>query len=161
MLSSQSHWAMLLKSRFMRHNKPIGHYTKSSIWSGVRQFINTSLSGSCWQLGDGSKINLWRDQWSSYSLYDMLQLPDHVLTAHKAKVKNFFHNQSWFIPSSFSQALPAIAADIQQITIPVDVVEDHLICKGSISGSLSFKEAYSQLNPICSTVSWAKRFGTQ
>lgn len=65
MLSSQSHWSLLLKCRFLRHNKPVGHYAKSSIWPGVRQFINSTLEGSYWHLGDGSNIKFWKDQWLS------------------------------------------------------------------------------------------------
>lgn len=33
-VSSSSHWSMLLKSRFSRFNRPLGHYANSSTYSG-------------------------------------------------------------------------------------------------------------------------------
>lgn len=72
MLTSNNHWSVLLKSRFMRLNRPLGHYAKSSIWPGVRQFINTTIDGCCWLLGNGKSVNFWRDCWLDVPLSVML-----------------------------------------------------------------------------------------
>lgn len=156
-LSSQGHWSLLLRSRFLRYNKPIGHYAKSSIWPGVRQFINTAVLGSCWQIGNGNKVNLWRDYWLPYSISEELNIPDHVLKYLKADVKDFIHNKSWFIPRALETLFPDIARDIQQIIIPVEAAEDQLIWKDSSDGSLSFKDAFLYLNPAGNTVSYGKK----
>lgn len=94
MLSSNDHWSVLLKSRFMKFNRPLGHYVKSSIWPGVRQFINTTVDGYCWQLGDGKQINFWRDCRLDSSIADMLHLQDSMLPKLLSSVSDFIHNGS-------------------------------------------------------------------
>lgn len=59
-VSSNGHWAIFLKSIFIRRGKPIVFYAKSLIWPGVRKFLQLISQISLWLLGDGSCINFWK-----------------------------------------------------------------------------------------------------
>lgn len=51
MYSSDNQWTVLLRARFLRNNKLVGHYAKSSVWPSLRQFFNTDTGESLWLIG--------------------------------------------------------------------------------------------------------------
>lgn len=72
LLSSDSNWAILLKSRMFKKNSFISYNISSSIWSGLRGYVSTVKDNSVWQLGNGSRINFWCDQWLSMPIVDFM-----------------------------------------------------------------------------------------
>jgi len=75
--SSQS-WAILLKRRCIRHNRPISYHIHSSIWSSIRfEFENTNEQ-SCWGIGNGENVSFWNDNWCGAPLSTTFNLPNHI-----------------------------------------------------------------------------------
>lgn len=74
MMASDKEWAVFLRSRFTHANKPVVKYVKSTIWPGIKINMHTVLSSSVWQLGDGTTINFWLDNYLDEPLVDLLLL---------------------------------------------------------------------------------------
>lgn len=71
-------------------------------------------------------------------------------------VSDFIRNKSWQIPSSVLQSFPSLAARIHKIIIPIDSGPDRLCWKHSADGNLTFKGAFTFLNPCPNQVRWGR-----
>lgn len=153
-MSYSQQWAALLKARFVRHNKPVVCYAKSSIWLSVRCHLNSVLEGSYWCIGNGKMINFWKDCWLSKPIVELLEFPNNVLSTLRASVSDFICNNSWKIPTEHSAKFPDIAAEIKQVLIPPDSVgyNDLLVWKSANVGFLTFKEAFNYLRSVSQTI---------
>jgi hypothetical protein len=78
LLNSQTSWAMLLKDRVLRDNKPIQHHIYSSLWSNIKEEFSTTMNNSFWLLGTGDNINFWNENWCGSPLFDLFNIPHHV-----------------------------------------------------------------------------------
>lgn len=157
-MSSSKQWAALLKARFVRKNKPVVYYARSSIWPSVRCKLNYVFEASVWCFGNGKNTNCWLDCWLSKPLVEVLDLPGNIHALLKATVSDFISNSSWHIPLEFSNQFLSIAAEMLQVHIPLDSdnCSDSLVWKASSDGILSFKEAYNHLKPIVHPIHWGK-----
>lgn len=126
----------------MRNNSVVQYSISSSIWTGIKPHLNSVLENSSWLLGDGSNINFWNDVWLSKPLNSLLSLPAHLHSSLNAKVKDFPHNNSWFIPSIILQNCPAIAEELKHISIPSFPSKDTRVWCRNESGSLTLKDAF-------------------
>lgn len=57
MVNFKQPWAMLLKDRVLRNNKPIKYHIFSSLWSGIKEEYPVIQDNSIWLLGDGKDIS--------------------------------------------------------------------------------------------------------
>lgn len=74
LVSSDDQWAVLTRARVMQNNKP-NYHISSSIWLGMKPFMNTVMLNTRWLLGDDTSINFWRDRWLTRPILDFLQIP--------------------------------------------------------------------------------------
>jgi len=44
--SGNSHWARLLRKRFLKNGTPLQHYFQSSLWGGIKYHMGTITSNS-------------------------------------------------------------------------------------------------------------------
>lgn len=65
LVSSNKQWAVLLKARALVNNQPIQHHLTSSVWAGLKLYINTVLANCRWHVGDVCRIDFWKDRWLS------------------------------------------------------------------------------------------------
>ncbi|GAU12289.1 hypothetical protein TSUD_141970 [Trifolium subterraneum] len=145
LIKYEKQWAITLRSRFFRNSSPINHAISSSIWSSLKNVLHLVNDHSIWQIGNGSSISFWDDNWLSYKLKDLIldPLPDSISHLMDVKVAEVVHNQVWALPDTFKQQFPTIACDIHAISLPSTPEPDNLVWKDSISGELTFKDAYS------------------
>lgn len=87
--SSSNQWACHIRARFIKHKVPILHYVKSSIWLGLKPYVQTVLDFSVWCIGDGVSINFWLDKWLPNRIVDMLEIPADMHRFLTANVKDF------------------------------------------------------------------------
>ncbi|XP_039686942.1 uncharacterized protein [Medicago truncatula] len=71
LLATDSRWSNLLKRRYFSNGMPSSRYFKSSVWSGIKEFIGTILVNSLWIVGSGDSINFWTDNWLGAPLVDV------------------------------------------------------------------------------------------
>lgn len=156
MMSSNREWATLIKARFLRNNAPITHYVRSSIWPALKPHIQTVISNSTWQIGDGKHINFWTDTWLARPIVEILQLPVQLHKSLHAIVVDFIHDNAWLIPPVLVEKYPNLANAISQVSIPVFSDIDHLVWIGNDSGSLNLKQANLHLHPPKDVGPWSK-----
>ncbi|PNY04508.1 ribonuclease H [Trifolium pratense] len=63
LLASDEQWVVLCRSRFLRHHLPISYAVKSSIWSGLKRYIQVVFSNSRWLIEDELRVFYWTDDW--------------------------------------------------------------------------------------------------
>lgn len=131
MLSSNQSLAVLMRSRFIRHNSPIIYHVKSSIWPGIKHHMHSVFSNICWIVGTGDKICLWRNKWLPESLASLLSIPEAVLPHLKAKVADLVLDKNWHFPDNFRSVCGAALQHIQKIVIPLSDSDDKLVWQGS------------------------------
>lgn len=154
MFASNEEWAVFFRARFTFFNKPIIKYIKSSIWPRIKVNLNSVMSNSIWQLGDGRSINFWLDNWLGRPLVDYMPIPIHLHKLLKASLADFIHENKWMIPAPLLSHFPEIANDIRQIIIPKFCAADQLVWKHSISASLALKYAFLHFKPSMPVVPW-------
>lgn len=155
-MSSDESWAEFMKARFNRKNHSAVLQLRSSIWPGIRKFMQTILDNSKWLIGNGSKVNFWRDCWLAEPVSFMLNIPENMQGSCCASVNNFIRDKAWHFPASFSHDFPGLLTEIRKVIIPKDDDPDALVWKHSDSGLLSLKEAYGFLNPLNGVDHWCR-----
>ncbi|KAF6174386.1 hypothetical protein GIB67_034143 [Kingdonia uniflora] len=70
-------WAIFLKSKFStKSGDTIRNHKPSTIWSGIQTRVALSKSYIGWLIGDGKKIDFWRDTWATkIPLMEYIELP--------------------------------------------------------------------------------------
>lgn len=98
LVSSNDQWVVMTRVRVLHKHKPIQYYISSSIWLGLKLYINTFLINTRWLLGDGTSIDFWKDRWLSQTIVDFLQIPQHIQHSLKASIREFIDNGNWLVP---------------------------------------------------------------
>jgi hypothetical protein len=144
MLNSSNDWAILLKSKVLRHKGTISHHISSSLWSSINPYYSVIIENSCWLLGRGDCINFWLDDWCCQPLVDFLHIPLNLHHHLSAKVADFFMNQHCHVSDNVHHLFPTLRQSLDQITIPFEPKNDTLIWKGTASVLLlkMFKARY-------------------
>lgn len=88
------------------------NYVKSSLWLGLKLNMNSVLDNTCWQIGDGSSINFWKDNWLSKPVVDFLNIPLSIQDSLQSKVSDFILHNNWSIPPILLTKSPPLAAAI-------------------------------------------------
>jgi len=118
---SQCSW--LFQQRFLSFGIPRTRYFKSSIWSGVREYLNTVNENSVWIIGNGNDINLWLDNWMGTPLVSLLNPPVHMYSSLTAKLSSVMVNGKWQIPKALID-FPSVAEQTLNITLPITPLPD-------------------------------------
>lgn len=94
-ISSVDHWAELMRARVLKDGFQVCSYTKSSLWSGIKQFWNTvcTLVDLKWQ-----KNNFWRHKWISKPIAIALNIPPNLQSNLQATVADFIQHDHWLVP---------------------------------------------------------------
>ncbi|KAF1882437.1 hypothetical protein Lal_00039085 [Lupinus albus] len=134
-------------------------YFKSSIWHGIKPNWNNVMHNALWLVGDGKKVNFWKDNWTGHALVDMLRIPAAVHSSLVAKVSDFVLNTVWTIPTVFAETFPNVMDNIVQFSISMN--QDKLIWQGTNNGILSLKDAYACIKPDIEDMNWCKLIWTK
>jgi hypothetical protein len=98
LLNSHHHWAIFLRSRVLKKQKPICYHVFSSMWSSIKHKFPDIKCNSFWNLGNGQDINFWLDNWCGEPLVEMLQIPPHIHNSLTSSMDMFITNHEWSIP---------------------------------------------------------------
>ncbi|KAF6153839.1 hypothetical protein GIB67_001072 [Kingdonia uniflora] len=95
----------------------IKYHKSSFVWPGIKfaELITKPFIG--WIIGNGKKINFWRDTWAtSIPLREHIDLPNHLWKLCTAKVSDFINPDGCNFPADISLALLAMGIKISSIT---------------------------------------------
>lgn len=135
--------------------KPPINYVRSSLWPGIKGNLQTVLSNSTWQIGDGRSTNFSLDKWLSHPLVDLLQIPSNLQNHLMAIIADFIKDNSWSIPTVLLVKSPEIGLESSNLDIPIFTASYQLIWQSSSTGNLTFKDAFSYLKPVQNRCSWS------
>ena len=159
LIAKDSQWASLFKSRFFSHGQPCARYFKSSVWSGIKEHINTVLLNSIWVVGTGDRIHFWTDNWLGAPLVDLMNL-DVAFHRHlKGMLSEAIVNGAFVLPTALTD-LGDIKERVDNIALPHSPLPDVLVWKHSSDGTLSSKHAQSFLCQRATTLPWAESLWT-
>jgi len=158
LLSSNSQWAVIFKSRFFSHGQPILRYFKSSVWPGIKNHIGTILQNSLWIVGMGEKIHLWTDNWLGETLVNLLNIDPFFHSSFSGKVSEVINNGSWNLLSALLVA--AVTSNLDGITLSRVQLPDSLVWSYSADGKLTSKYVVSFIRPALLFYLGQKSFGT-
>jgi hypothetical protein len=99
LMQSDLQWAKFLRFRVLKGTTPISYHIFSSIWSSIKHKFHEICNNTSWQVGNGEAINFWSDPWCGDPLVFSLNIPQHLHSLLKDKVKDFIENESWNIPA--------------------------------------------------------------
>jgi hypothetical protein len=128
----------------------------SSLWSGLKSQAQLFMDNSRWQIGNGSRINFWTQDWCGSPLSTILNIPRQFHSNLHATVSNFIVNQQWHIPWQLQQMFPNLVSHVNKIAIPLVPQLDKLLWKHIINGDLTLKDAYLLVSPSNQKLRWAK-----
>ncbi|KAF6167641.1 hypothetical protein GIB67_031224 [Kingdonia uniflora] len=88
-------WAKYLISKFStKSGDPIRYHKISTLWAGIKIGVALSKTYIGWPIGDGTKIDFWKDTWAiDIPLIEYIDLPTHMWKKCKAKLSNFINSQ--------------------------------------------------------------------
>lgn len=156
MHSSDEQWAQLFRNRYFRDGAPIKHYMTSSIWQGIKPFVDTVQVHSRWIMGDGLSVKFWSDKWLSASLVDLLQIPENLLKHLSMPVSDFSVDGRWLLPSWMYQKFPDISQQIINTTLCLEPQKNSFIWMNTPDGVLSTKVAFSFFSEAVSYLPWCR-----
>jgi hypothetical protein len=156
LMHSKSHWFDILRNRFFTNNKPRASYIVSSIWPGVKKAFLVINQFSIWKVGDSKQISFWKDKWLSTCISDVISDTIDVGNLQNVMVEDIIVNGEWRIPHIVQQIAPFLASEIRGLTIPSVPIPDSYIWEESISGLMSFKDAYINRSSNSQPLPWCK-----
>lgn len=83
-------------------------------------------------------------------------LPNHISKNLQASVQDFIVSGSWSVPLIVQNRFPGINLLVQQVTLPVNNIEDKMVWNNTTHGVLTLKEAYMFKTPGGQNVHWSK-----
>ncbi|CAJ2659028.1 unnamed protein product [Trifolium pratense] len=155
-INSQCSWAKLLQARVLRGKKVIQHHIFSSLWSCIKEEINTIFDNSIWLVGDGKDINFWNDNWCGSILSDFFNIPSHISQNLTSTVSDYIYNGEWYLPQQLPQHFNALSSLVHQVTIPIEPSKDKLLWKHTDTGDMQLADAYSFNLQQLQDLHWAK-----
>jgi hypothetical protein len=114
------------------------------------------MDNTIWIIGNGEKINFWNDNWCGTPLSDLYNIPAQTRPLLTSTVSDYLVGGHWSLPSQLTQVFNNLTYVVNQVSIPLEPDQDHLIWKLSDSGDLSLKAAHLFKMQNCHDVHWAK-----
>ncbi|KAF6155714.1 hypothetical protein GIB67_007151 [Kingdonia uniflora] len=136
------------------YGEMIQYHMNSSVWLGIKfvETINKPFIG--WIIGNGKKIDFWRDSWATCTpLREHISLPNHLCKLCTAKVSDFINSDGWNVPSDISLVFLAMGIDITSIPCNPNG-KDIQIWKPDIHGEFSVKNAFESTCNRVDTALW-------
>lgn len=160
-LTKNSASSIFLKQRFKITPTSYSlHYAKSSIWPGLKKMHPLLAQGCRWLVGKGDKIHFWKDKWLSSPITQILNIQDKDLPL-STKVADLINNNSWRLPPLFKHHFPHISAQIEAVTLPLNLAADRLIWENSSDGDLTFSASYDSVRGASPSLPWSKLIWAQ
>lgn len=156
LLTSEEQWAQLCRKRFLKNGKQKVHYITSSVWPGMKQYVQFVIAHSSWSVGNGHNIHFWTDRWLDSPIVDKWSIPLALFPSLQMKVSKCIVDGNWCLPEFLILRDQALVDQIQTITLPIDDIPDKLHWINSTNGDLTQKLAYSSLIGNGQQVQWAK-----
>ncbi|KAL5582506.1 hypothetical protein UlMin_014948 [Ulmus minor] len=120
--------------------------TDSTFWKAIIESRDTLLRGACFQIGDGSSINIWEDPWVP-KCRDFLPRAHPNHTRDACMVKDLFsYFGHWDTRKVRSIFLPADASNILSIQLPIHPIRDYWCWLPASSGKFSARSFYLFVN---------------
>ena len=155
LFTQDSQRSKLFQKRFLSFGTPRNRHFKSSIWPGVREFLSVVNENTVWIIGNGSSINLWRDNWMGTPLVTLFNVPPSRFPTLDDKLDSIIDHGKWQIPKPLID-FPTVAESALKIILPMTPLADRRIWKHAADGVLSSKLVYHTLLPPHVTLDWAK-----
>ena len=115
----------------------------SYVWRSIMAAQEVVKRGIRWQVGNGQKIQIWKDRWlPSPSQYKVISPPS--LLHHEARVNELIDvaNGEWRSELVVSVFLPSEAETICGIALSAAMPEDRQIWAPTANGRFSVRSAY-------------------
>jgi hypothetical protein len=91
----------------------------------MKPHIHYIMTYATWSIGNGKNISFWDDRWLEHSIVDLWNIPPSMLKEIELEVGHFIVDGKWCLPPYIHQKYPALAARIQQTTLPEDDLPDN------------------------------------
>jgi hypothetical protein len=140
-----------MKRRFFSNGKPLSHYFKSSVWSGIKIHIETVIDNSLWIVGTGEKISLWNDNWLGVSLVDLFNVDPYFHAGFTGKVSKIIVDGRWNLPPPLM--VDDVTDRLASIVLPRVPLPNTFVWSHSADGKLSSKAALEFLQPAAPRLS--------
>ena len=145
-----------IRSRFLNAaHMPRTSHIYSSVWSSIKHCFIDIQDNSQWLASCNSNLNFWNDNWLRISISDQLAIPPSFRKNLKAKISDFYVQNSWHLPHQFKMAFPMLSADIENVTFSYSA-EDSFVFRPSKNGQVSCKVFYHFYRPNGSRVAWGR-----
>jgi len=95
LFTQDSQCSQLFKHRFLSFGRPRNSYFKSSIWLGVKEFLQFVFENSISIVGNGEKINLWLDNWLGAPIVSILDAPPNMFPLLTTRLQSIIENGKW------------------------------------------------------------------
>ncbi|XP_042485314.1 uncharacterized protein LOC122065562 [Macadamia integrifolia] len=162
----ESSMSKFFRGRFLKADGSLksGHIS-SSICPGIKKVWNFVALNEQWTVGNGHKIDFWKDRWLDHLSIEELLLNDGGHKGNlKAKVCDFIHNSRWDFPQVASNYMKDITNKANSIYI--SGMEDECHWRPSSAGVFSIKSAWeacrrSSPKAIITGIEAANQFGVQ
>ncbi|KAF5181268.1 hypothetical protein FRX31_029146, partial [Thalictrum thalictroides] len=141
-LSLEGPWADYMNTKYKsRDGSWIAYHRSSALWPSLRKTINTMKPNVGWMIGDGQKIDIWRDAWAGEdSVQDKLQ--NLNWQNFKSKLCDVISNRNWDLPDSVHEIFHRVGIDLSRVMQPSGE-EDYKIWKPDKLGVFSVKSAFN------------------
>lgn len=156
MMQKDEQWAIVLRSRVMRDSNCINHHIFSSIWSSLKNDYHIIKDNSTWWLGDGDKIQFWRDSWCGAALMNVFNIDQSITEQFPPTVNMYILNNHWNISEELENQFPGLRSIVSQVTIPEILKPDKLVWLHNSTGILTAKEAYDYKKNHFRKLHWTK-----
>ncbi|KAF1866634.1 hypothetical protein Lal_00018018 [Lupinus albus] len=115
-----------LKPNLVALNSLIKDYAEAS---GQHEIVRVN---SRWLVGNGTKVNFWRDKWLDDVLVDLFQIPSSLHHVFVSNVADFVMHNCWTIPRLVAVTFPNVVEKI--VRIHTSNAHDKLIWQGTMDG---------------------------
>ncbi|KAF9604661.1 hypothetical protein IFM89_008992 [Coptis chinensis] len=121
----------------------INYYKPSSVWPGVKKALQEIDTKCQWVIGNGAKIDLWRDCWAGkHSIQKGLNLLDHALKGCTLKLESLIQGPILRCPAHITQLLHLARLSLHDVKKSTD--EDYLVWWPDIKGHFSAQDGNSK-----------------
>ncbi|KAF6157056.1 hypothetical protein GIB67_041517, partial [Kingdonia uniflora] len=94
----------------------IRYYKPLTLLKGIQTGATFSKPHIGWLIGNGQKIDLWRDTWATdIQLMEYIDMPRRLRKKCKARLNDFINLRGWHFPNDLLLLLLILGINIQNI----------------------------------------------
>ncbi|KAF9612720.1 hypothetical protein IFM89_003262 [Coptis chinensis] len=149
-------FSVFIRSKFLNKDAAVIQYYKcSSAWPGIMLGLKEVNSRSQWAIGNGAKVDIWRDNWAgTCSIQEGLKLSDGMLKGCRSKVMAIITEHVVDCPDQLQTLVLNAGVDLTDMVRTDE--EDTLVRCPDITGEFSTKSAFCEVRRKRNTISWHK-----